>query len=82
MWGIAAVSALLLLAITVSWAIEGRIGFRLRSFGSESVGEILREASPLLFWAVAGFGIAAGIVGVIVTSIGLSKVQRDEDEPA
>ena len=82
MWGIGTACSLLLLAITSSWTIEGRIGYRLRSFGRESVGEIRREEAPTRFWIVAGLCLAASVVGMIVTGVGLSRVQRDEDKPA
>lgn len=82
MWGIGTACSLLLLAITCSWAIEGRIGYRLRSFGSDSVGELRKEDAPVRFWIVAGSCIAASVASVIVTGVSLSRVQRDEDKSA
>jgi len=72
----------LLLAITSSWAIEGRIGYRVRSFGSEASGEIRKNEAPIRFWIVAGACIAVSAVGVIFSGVGLSKVQRDEEKSA
>ena len=82
MWGIGVACSLLLLAITSSWAIEGRIGYRVRSFGSEASGEIRKDEAPIRFWIVAGACIAVSAVGVIFSGVGLSKVQRDEKKSA
>jgi hypothetical protein len=71
--------SLLILAITASWALEGRVGYRLRSFGSEQTGDVRGEESPMLFWLVVGGSLAAGIAGVAVTSVGLARVQREEE---
>ena len=80
MWGIGVVCSLLLVVATASWALEGRVGYRLRSFGSESVGEVRKEEAPVRFWLIVGFFLAAGLGGTLVTSIGLSKVQRRESK--
>ena len=80
MWGIGVVCSLLLVVITSSWALEGRVGYRLRSFGSETVGEVRREEAPVRFWIITGFFLVASVAGTVVTGIGLSKVQRREDE--
>ncbi|WP_414665129.1 hypothetical protein [Horticoccus sp. 23ND18S-11] len=72
----------MLFAITSSWAIQGRIGYRVRSFGSETVGEIRKDEVPIRFWFVAGGCIAASATGVFFSGVGLSKVQRDEKKSA
>ena len=81
MWGMGVTCSLLFFVITLSWAIEGRIGYRFRTSGGHTTGEIRRAESPALFWSLTGFGVAAGFVSVVVTAIGFSKVQRDEDKP-
>lgn len=78
MWGMGVACSLLLLAIAASWALEGRVGYRLRSFGGEQVGDVRREESPRLFWLVVGGSLAAGIAGVAITGVGLVRVQREE----
>lgn len=82
MWGIGVACSVLLLAIAGSWALEGRVGIRMRSFGSESATEIRREESPVAFWVVVGGSLAAGIAGVAFTAVGLARVQREEADPA
>lgn len=81
MWGIGVVCSLLLVVITSSWAREGRVGYRLRSFGSETetVGEVRREETPVRFWIITGFFFSVSVAGAVVTGSGLSKVQRQED---
>ena len=82
MWGMGIACSLLLLAVTCSWAIEGRIGYRLRLSRTGTVGEIRSEEAPVRFWFITGFCIAVSAASAIVTGIGLSRVQRDEDKPA
>ena len=82
MWGIGTACSLVLLASTLSWAIEGRIGYRLHTGGSEIAGEIRKDDAPRRFWIVSSVCVATSIASVIVTGIGLSRVQRDEKESA
>ncbi len=80
MWGIGVVCALLVLTITGSWVVEGRLPYRVRSFGAESKGAITKQESPFLFWAIGGLALAAGGSALIITSLGLRRIQRDETE--
>jgi hypothetical protein len=79
LWGIGFACSLLLVAIAGSWALEGRVGYRMRSFGPESVGEFRRDDAPVTFWLVVGGALAGGIVGSVVTAVGLARVQREEE---
>ena len=82
MWGMGLACSLLFFVIALSWVLEGRIDYRIRVIGGETVGEVRRAQSPSLFWSLAGCGLVVGFVSVVTSAIGFSKVQRDEDEPA
>ena len=81
MWGIGVACSLLLLAIAGSWAIEGRVGYRVSSFGSGTAGEFRRDDAPIPFWLIVGLSLAVGVVGATVTGVGLSRVQKQEADP-
>lgn len=81
MWGIGVACSLLLLAIAGSWALKGRIGYRVSSFGNVTAGDFRRDAAPVSFWLVVGLSLAVGFAGVTVTGIGLSRVQKQEADP-
>jgi hypothetical protein len=81
MWGIGVACSLLLLAIAGSWALEGRVGYRVSSFGSENAGEFRRDEAPVPFWLIVGCSLAVGAAGVAVTGVGLSRVQKQEADP-
>src|SRR5688500_3888621 len=66
-WGIGVVCSLLFFVIALSWIVEGRVGFRFRTFSGQKVGEVRRSASLALFWSIASLGIVVGLAGVIVT---------------
>ena len=81
-WGIGVACSILLLAIAGAWALEGRVGIRMRSFGSDSAIEVQRKETPFVFWIVVGGTLAAGMAGVAFTAVGLARVQREEADPA
>ena len=80
MWGVGVVCSLLLMSFAGSWAFKGKFGYRMSAPGSEVTGEIRKDEAPIRFWIIVGSFLAASAAGTIVTVIGLSKVQRQENE--
>jgi hypothetical protein len=77
MWGMGLVCSLFLITFATSDVLEGNIGFR---FGRIIEGKIRRNDSPIIFWLIVGFVLAAGAAGAIYSLNGLQKVESAEDK--
>ena len=71
--------SLLVTAIVCSWAVEGKVGIRVSSFGSEATTELRRAQSPIQFWSLIGALLAASLGSLVITGAGFKRVRRDED---
>jgi hypothetical protein len=80
MWGIGLAISLFLMAIGASWAISGDFHYSLRGFGYVRVGVVREADSPAPFWTIVGFLFSVGLVGAIITGLGLANTQRQEKQ--